>query len=149
MSLGPVNLSPLISGYIADKHGWRMNFWVLTAFTAVALLLVIFAAPETTYHRPIIYETDIVSNDNLPTTDKDETIKGADPVTQEQGSDLSSSSLEESPRSYWQELLPFRGIQTKDNPLVLLVRLFTCGLYPAVTWSFLVGGTYVAWVRTK
>lgn len=155
MSLGPVNLSPIISGYVADKYGWHMNFWIMTAFTAVALLLIFFAAPETTYIRPAIYETDTTSRDNLPITEE---RFAADVIAtaKEPGSNISNTSADKEitsidahkdqfPISYWQELLPIRGLETRDNPLVLLARFFTCGLYPAVIWSFLVGGTYVAW----
>ena len=156
MSLGPLNLSPIISGYVADQDGWRANFWILTAFIAVALLLIIFAVPETTYNRPAIYETDITSNDSLPTTEEKITADAigtpreprsnipTNPVNKE----ISSMEMHkvESPQSYWQEILPMRGLETRDNPLVHLARLFTCTLYPAVIWSFLVGGTYVAWV---
>lgn len=156
MSLGPLNLSPIVSGYVADRYGWRTNFWIMTAFTAVALLLIFFAAPETSYNRPAIYETDIISSENLPVT-KESLSADALATAKESGSDISIAhqnkgipSMEmhrnESPRSYWQELLPIRGLETRDNPLVLLARFFTCGLYPAVIWSFLVGGTYVAWV---
>lgn len=159
MALGPLNLSPIISGYIADKYGWRMNFWILTPFIAVALLLVIFAAPETTYNRPPIYETDITSSDNLPITKETFTADAIAPSL-EPGSDVSTDSAakevssmeihkDESARSYWQELLPIRGLDTTHNPLVHLARLFTCALYPAVIWSFLVGGTYVAWVSLR
>lgn len=156
MSLGPLNLSPIVSGYVADRYGWRTNFWIMTAFTAVALLLIFFAAPETSYNRPAIYETDIISSENLPVT-KESLSADALATAKESGSDISTAhqnkeipSMEihrnESPRSYWQEFLPIRGLETRDNPLVLLARFFTCGLYPAVIWSFLVGGTYVAWV---
>ena len=156
MSLGPVNLSPIISGYVADKYGWRTNFWIMTAFTVTALLLIFFIAPETSFKRPAIYETDINSRDDLPSTERDLTADfGAS--AREPGRDSSSATADDkksaietrediSARSYWQDLLPISGLQTRDNPLVLLGRLFTCGLYPAVIWSFLVGGTYVAWV---
>ena len=138
MSLGPVNLSPIISGYVADKYGWRTNFWIMTAFTVTALLLIFFTAPETSFKRPAIYETDINSRDDLPSTERDLTADDNKPAM-ETREDISA-------RSYWQDLLPISGLQTRHNPLVLLGRLFTCGLYPAVIWSFLVGGTYVAWV---
>lgn len=156
MSLGPLNLSPIISGYVADQDGWRTNFWILTAFTAVALLLVIFAVPETTYNRPAIYETDITSNDSLPITEEKLTADAigtsreprSDISTSPANQEISSTEMhkDEAPQNYWQELLPMRGLETRDNPLVHLARLFTCALYPAVIWSFLVGGTYVAWV---
>ncbi|KAL2043855.1 hypothetical protein N7G274_003375 [Stereocaulon virgatum] len=155
MSLGPVNLSPIISGYVADKYGWRTNFWIMTAFTAIALLFIFFAAPETTYNRPVLYETDINSGVSSPIT-QDTLITDDVATTKENGSNVSpppkdkersteGMDMHEPPRSYWQELSPIRGLETRDNPLVLLIRLFTCALYPAVIWSFLVGGTYVAW----
>lgn len=155
MTLGPVNLSPLVSGYVADKYGWRMNFWILTAFTAAALILIIFAAPETTYNRPIVYETDLTS-----IARQNRSMEETTSETTEHGDKHSSSALDREvpmmdygtnqlPRSYWQELRPFRGIETRDNPFVLLARLFVCACYPAVFWSFLVGGTYVAWVSTS
>ena len=159
MSLGPVNLSPIISGYVADKYGWRTNFWIMTAFTAVALLMIFFAAPETSYKRPALYETDILSTTDSPLTKEDLTANVIVPA-RNTGSDVSTPPTDEekspiemqhdnSPRSYAQELLPMRGYETKDKPLVLLARLFTCALYPAVIWSFLVGGTYVAWVSLQ
>ena len=158
MSLGPVNLSPIISGYVADKYGWRTNFRIMTAFTAVALLMIFFAAPETSYKRPAIFETDISSTADLPMTE-DVTGDMIAPA-KEPGSDVSTPPADEekspmgmqndnSPRSYLQELLPMRGFETKDDPLVLFARFWTCALYPAVIWSFLVGGTYVAWVSLQ
>ena len=153
MSLGPVNLSPIISGYVAEKYGWHMNFWRMTAFTAVALLMIFFAAPETSYSRSAIYETDITSRDNLPISEEKSSADVIAPAVSTSLADKKDSSMKihkaENPRSYWQELLPIRGLETKDNPLVLLARFFTCGLYPAVIWSFLVGGTYVAWVSLQ
>lgn len=161
LALGPVNFSPVLSGYVADKYGWRTNFWIMTAFVCCALLLVIFACPETSYHRPLINETDINSTEELPIT---ETAKTASQiVVNEKESDDSAVSLDKAsahggglagqdtsdqPRTFVQELRPFRGRISHDSPFVLLARLFTCALYPAVIWSFLVGGTYVAWVRT-
>ena len=156
MSLGPLNLSPIISGYVADQYGWRMNFWIMTAFNAVALLLIFFAAPETSYDRPAIYETDITSKEDLPTT-KGTRTADTFATTQEYRSntlkgpadgEILSKKMhkDEPPRSYWQELLPIRGLETRVNPFKLLVRFLSCALYPAVIWTFLVGSTYVAWV---
>lgn len=64
MSLGPINFSPILSGYVADRYDWRTNFWNLTAFTAVNLFLVILFVPETQYERPPAYDTDIVAADS-------------------------------------------------------------------------------------
>lgn len=91
----------------------------MTAFTAVALLLISFAAPETSYNRPAIYETDITSSDNLPITEE---RLAADVIAtaKEPGSDISSAPADkeitsvemhkdQSPIFYWPTLFPRRG----------------------------------------
>lgn len=44
-------LGPIMSGNIAAKHGWRSFFWLSTALSLFATLLVAVAQPETKYHR--------------------------------------------------------------------------------------------------
>ena len=149
MSLGPIQLSPIISGYVADKYNWRTNFWILTAFTAVNLILVILFAPETQYERPPIYNTDIATTQSSPAE------SATNPAEEERGSPNSTNKAltarnedpkQEKPRTYWQELKPYSGLRLKENPWKHLTQLLTCALYPAVIWTFLVGGTYSGWV---
>ena len=146
MSLGPVNLAPVLSGYVADKYGWRTNFWILTAFTAVAFFLVVFVCPETRYHRPLIFETDLGASDGLPVLKNPNKGTVIRQSSLRQDSNARASVLAPG-KTYWQEIKPFTYIDRNSNPIAHLTRLFACMLYPAVIWSFLVGGTYSGWVR--
>ena len=135
MSLGPINLSPILSGYVADKYGWRTNFWILTAFTALNLVLIVFFSPETQYKRPSMYDTDVLSARSEDGVEKDHHSAAA-----------AETTSQEARRSFWQELLPCTRMYSKANPLIFIVQLFACAGYPPVIWTFLVAGTYSGWV---
>lgn len=149
MSLGPINLSPCFSGYVADRYNWRTNFWILTAFTAVNLILVILFAPETQYERPPIYNTDIATTQPAQA---EATLNPAEegpksPVLKNQSAKATATGpKQEEPLTYWQELKPYSGLRMKENPWKHITQLFACATYPAVIWTFLVGGTYSGWV---
>ena len=134
MSLGPINLAPVLSGYVAEKYTWRTNFWILTAFTGLGWVLIVFACPETRYNRPMMFETDLVTSAETTTL----------PFSGEPSMALGTESQQK--RTYWQDLRPFSGVDRNSNPLEHLVCLFSCVFYPAVTWCFLVGSTYSGWV---
>ena len=126
-----------MSGYLADTYGWRISLWILVAFYGVVVLLVAFALPETTYSRPIQYETDIAPEE------AGEANNNSDGGTQVEkmvtiSTDVEVASEEEQPRSYWNELLPFRELYAA-NLLRLVLRYFSCILYPIVWYAFLVG----------
>ena len=44
-------LGPVMAGNIAAHHGWKSFFWLETALSGVAIILVAVAFPETKYHR--------------------------------------------------------------------------------------------------
>ena len=145
MSLGPINLSPILSGYVADRYNWRTNFWILTAFTAMNLILVILFAPETQYERPAVYNTDVATT----------LSSQVEAMTQPNGEGVGSSNHEikaamvaaelpkdEESSSYWQELKPYSGLHLNETVWKHVARLCACAMYPAVIWTFLVGGTY-------
>ena len=46
VAIAPV-IAPVLGGYIVGWLGWRANFWILTGFGSVAMLLVMFLLPET------------------------------------------------------------------------------------------------------
>lgn len=147
MSLGPIQLHPILSGYLADRYNWRVNFWVLTAFTAVNLVLVLFFAPETQFERPAIYNTDITSKhmdepefaSQLVTTGAKHSKKGRVCSAETEGAE------HENTPNYWQELTLIKGVNM-NNIGRHIVRLLACIRYPAVSWAFLVGGTFSGWV---
>ena len=149
MSLGPIQLSPILSGYVADHHGWRTNFWILTAFTALNLLLVVLFAPETQYERPPIYDTDITGTNHsrFNTAIESAEERRASP---DLGVGTATRNVkdpdQEMPLTYWQELKPYTKIRIAGDFWKHVARLFGCLMYPAVIWTFLVGGTYSGWV---
>ncbi|KAL4808585.1 major facilitator superfamily domain-containing protein [Aspergillus unguis] len=44
-------IGPVISGAIAERHGWRSFFWLSTGLIAFNLVLILFFLPETKYSR--------------------------------------------------------------------------------------------------
>ena len=150
MSLGPINLSPILSGYVADQYNWRTNFWILTAFTALNLLLVFFFAPETQYERPAIYNTDVArthSSQLEAVMQPDKEGQGSTSHQTRAAIVSAEESVNEKPLSYWQELKPYSGLRMKENVWKHVARLCACATYPAVIWTFLVGGTFSGWVH--
>ncbi|KAE8446563.1 hypothetical protein EG329_011895 [Mollisiaceae sp. DMI_Dod_QoI] len=151
VSLGCASLEPVLGGYIAQTYGWTMEFNILIAFTGLALLAIIFACPETSYVRSSIYETDMQSTLGLadPSEKKSGTTTTSEIEESTSGPEsprLDISAAIEKPKTYWEELKPFNGFITRQNPLVLLARPFVCFLYPAVFWGFTVGGLWSSWV---
>lgn len=140
VALGAATGSPILGGYISQVYGWRMQFRILIAFTVVALVCIIFACPEHAYVREHALEIDMLANDS----------DGKTPVGGE--TDMTTSNkprpeaTTEVPRTYLEELKPFNGFITRQNPLTLLARPFVCFFYPAVFWGFTVGGLWSSWV---
>ena len=134
MTLSTVSFSPIIGGYITEKHGWRTQFYVISGFLFIGVLLLLLACPEHAYNRPMVFETDIIAV-QVHTEDSfhEESLPEHDTKT-------------EKPKSYAQELKPYSGKISGDNCLVLLVRPFVCMLYPAVIWAFFLGGCWSTWV---
>jgi hypothetical protein len=64
-ALGVANLTPIAGGYISDKYGWRMQFYILIAFTAAALLCIILGCPDHgNYSRSQRGDTDVKAVEN-------------------------------------------------------------------------------------
>lgn len=106
------------------------------AFYGVAVLLVVFALPETTYSRPLRYETDIAPEEaGKADCNSDDGSQAEKVVTF--STDVEVASEKEQPRSYLNELLPCRELHTA-NLLRLILRYFSCILYPIVWYAFLV-----------
>ena len=49
--MGSLMVGPIISGAMSQNLGWRSFWWFNTGLIAASLLLVIFAFPETKWHR--------------------------------------------------------------------------------------------------
>ena len=135
MTLSTVSFSPIIGGYITEKHGWRMQFYIIAGFLFLGIFLLVLACPEHAYSRPLAYETDVVAGEA-------HTING-------QSTPSENESMTEKPKSYLQELKPYSNNVSGEKYLVLLARPFVCMLYPAVVWAFFLGGCWSTWVSSQ
>ena len=108
------------------------------AFYSVAVLLVVFALPETDYTRPLRYETDIAPEEVEKASGSSDRGLQNGKVDTVRTDVEAASEVEEQPRSYLNELLPCRGLRAA-SPLSLILRYFSCLLYPIVWYAFLVG----------
>lgn len=50
--MGSLMVAPIISGVMSDRLGWRSFWWLNVGLVGLSLLLVVFAFPETKWHRP-------------------------------------------------------------------------------------------------
>lgn len=141
VALGCTQVSPVLGGYLTDTYGWRTQFWILLAFWIVVLLLVIFACPETSFSRPLQFETDLALGDAAEGTpearsessDYQETEKG---IARKQHE--SSNEVSRSPLPYYKQLLPLRRIYSGVGFFGAALHYFSTGLYPIVWYTFMV-----------
>ncbi len=142
-TLGTVLLSLIVDGYVGEKYGWRRMFDIMTPFTIIGLLLVIFAVPEHTYVREHRKDTNMVANGD---DSESGNTREAEKVVEEHA----SAALPAEPRpiparkTLWQELRPYNGRLTNINPLVVIARSFVCMLFPTVIFSFLISSMWSA-----
>ena len=132
LGLGCAQLSPILGGYLTDKYGWRIQAWILVAFWATTAIAIFFGVPESNYIRSFKYETDLRS------TEKDSDSNSEQGIHKEAEDEFEGGPSNDPSLSYLQRLKPFNGIDTRSNPISLMLRLLLCALYPAVWWTFLV-----------
>lgn len=143
VTLSTVSFSPIVGGYITEKHGWRMQFYIIAGFLFLGLVLLIFACPEHAYSRPLLYETDVI-------TGGARIGDGGNGQSSPSEVELSEiESITEKPKTYIQELKPYSKNVSREKHLVLLARPFVCMLYPAVIWAFFLGGCWSTWVSSQ
>ena len=143
MTLSTVSFSPIIGGYITEKHGWRTQFYIIAGFLFIGLVLLVFACPEHTYKRPMVLETDIIAGETPLAGEGDgEKLPSMEDANRD---DL----IVEKPKSYVQELKPYSKNFSGENVFILLARPFACMLNPAVIWAFFLGGCWSTWVRLR
>lgn len=132
-------IGPVISGNIANVHGWRSFFWLSTGLSALCLILIVFLYPETKYHRDFSTgsQSNIAISDNSldakaesQTTDLDKpaSLKKSETtgttLVGEGKPAKSQFAFIQPPDPRWRELL-FRDI-------ISPVRVF---FYPIIFWA--------------
>lgn len=115
-------------------------------------MLILFFVPETAYQRDPAYNLD------LGTTDHTEDILNAQMIVGEEAKDSVEKSenvvrsepvytgADEKPYTFWQELRPFRGIESDGNLIAIIFRPFGMLLFPQVLYGFITYGMSTSWL---
>ena len=134
-------LGPILGGYVTDKHGWRTQLWMLTAYWSATLLLLFFAVPETNYRRPLMYETDMAKGCGQTmahTADEECPYPSAKDPTKETSFPNERAPYLQEKRSWLQELLPFQKIESNTSFFDAFARLLMAAFFPIVWYTFIV-----------
>lgn len=114
--------------------------------------------PETVYKRDPAYNIDLGTTDHtLDTLDAKEE-KGEHPkdidVTHLEMTHSGNTTrrevlytgADEKPYTFWEELLPVRGVESDDNLLIIIFRPFGMLLFPQVLYGFIIYGLSTSWL---
>lgn len=115
--------------------------------------MIFFWVPETVYKRDPAYNLD------LGTTDHTEEILDAKHVVGEEPKDTVTKTedvvmraepiytgADEKPYTWWEQLLPVRGIESDENLLAIIFRPFGMLLFPQVLYGFITYGLSTSWL---
>lgn len=106
-----------------------------------------------------MYKRDPAYNIDLGTTDHTEEILDAKGATIEESEDVEKvesrtqvrhvpiyTGADEPPYTYWEQLLPVRGIESDENLLAIVFRPFGMLLFPQVLYGFITYGLSTSWL---
>ncbi|KAF8453827.1 major facilitator superfamily domain-containing protein [Terfezia claveryi] len=133
---GVTYFTPVLSGYITAKHGWRMQFRIMAGLFIPALVMLFLFCPEHAFVRDRKFETDLVSESSSTASVN---------VSEEKQEIAVAAASMEPKKTFWQELKVYNGRFSTDGFWKLLVAPFPAMLYPAAIWVFLFQGTFVTW----
>ncbi|KAI5852016.1 major facilitator superfamily domain-containing protein [Tricharina praecox] len=143
--LGCTYFMPVLGGYISMKHGWRTQFYIMAGFLGVASILVFLFVPEHAYNRPAIFDTDTSSRENLSELDEQLAAAQDEDAAADSKPEAGSAAVEETKRTYLQELGVYNGRFSDESIIRCLLAPFVLFIYPATLWSFLFQGTFITW----
>ncbi|XP_006454269.1 hypothetical protein AGABI2DRAFT_214100 [Agaricus bisporus var. bisporus H97] len=124
--LSGITLGPLLYSYVIQNLSWQMGFWFVSIPLGLAVILVFFFVPETTFIRE--------TNNGLSEGHRSSDSKGIDNcVNDEEKSSSSSNHVSPSRASYPQQLKIWHGTFTNVNLFKLFLRPFPFLLSPVVS----------------
>ncbi|TFK46315.1 putative cycloheximide resistance protein [Heliocybe sulcata] len=146
ISLG-ISIAPIANGYVIASNtlGWRWCFWLITIFHGIALILIFFLVPETSYDRktPETVDTDSTSAaDEKTVEDASEKV----PVTDVEAVAVYPSGEYLPPKTYWQELKPWSGYVSKVSLFEVFFRPFPFVLSPVIWFTIFSYGLTTCWL---
>ena len=147
VTLSVANLTPIAGGHVSEKYGWPMQFHILIAFTALALLVIVFGCPEHgNCKRSAVFGTDKGITRPLEEERKSPTQHQESGISAPTYPSSNTTSDAEAKQSYPQQLRHFATVDKSQIIIVVAIRPFACFLYLAVFWGFTVGGLWSSWV---
>jgi MFS family permease len=152
--LGGINLASPIAGTIIEKHGWKVAFWIMGAFFAAEVVLVVFFMPESAYHRANVLELDLGSHENISDALKYENEHEQKVNSLNENEKPAAVPTESSTRSpgvisenqFLRELLPYSGYNANDNLIKIMIRPFSLLASPVILWATLLFTTCISWL---
>ena len=117
----------------------------------IGCLLIFFFCPETAYRRPTGLPRDPGALQQRP-ADVTSELK----VEKDLAKDLetvqevelgASEPLKQQPWTYWQLLCPYRGIESDDNLIKLMIRPILMLIFPQVLFALATFGLTYAWLN--
>ncbi|KAF9734281.1 hypothetical protein PMIN03_006557 [Paraphaeosphaeria minitans] len=148
-----------ISGYIIDSLGWNWTYGICACFYGVFILLILFFVPETVYKRDPAYNIDLGTTDHTDEIlDPTKAREAKSDIVGEEPKDVGMQTervvtaepirtgADEKPYTFWEELLPIRGVESDENLLAIIFRPFGMLLFPQVFYGFITYGLSTSWL---
>ncbi|THV06474.1 MFS general substrate transporter [Dendrothele bispora CBS 962.96] len=134
-----ITLGPLLYSYVVQNLSWQMGFWFVSIPLGIAMLLVFFFVPETTYRRPDSStngksQNSPVKPDNEKTSVDEHSISAA-----------SENNVTHKP-SYLSQLKIWHGTFSDESLFKIFLRPFPFLLSPVTIYIFLVHGMQTVWL---
>ncbi|OCT54622.1 cycloheximide resistance protein [Cladophialophora carrionii] len=143
-----------ISGYIIQDIGWNWTYGICACLYGAFIILIFLFVPETVYKRDPAYNLDLGTTDHtfetLEATERKgehmehlETTKTGSKVAHRE---VLYTGADEKPYTFWEELRPWRGTESDENLLAIIVRPFGMLLFPQVLYGFITYGLSTSWL---
>lgn len=157
LSIG-VGASGIISGYVIQDLGWQWTYKLAAILFGIHIPLLYVFCPETCYKRSAdlnidlgvvnhakeleaeLEEVEIVRGKNIHDTAVEKTASQLEAALRDQ------HGANEPPWTKWEELRLWRGIESPDNLLKIIVRPFPMLLFPQVLYAFITYGLSTSWL---
>jgi MFS family permease len=147
-----------ISGYIIQNLGWNWTYGICSIFYGVFIILIFFWVPETVYKRDPAYNLDLGTTDHTEDIldgkhavdmDAKDSMNKTNSISKTE-EDVSRAPIytgaDEKPWTFWEELRPFRGVESDENLLAVIFRPFGMLLFPQVLYGFITYGLSTSWL---
>ncbi|KAF2188702.1 serine/threonine kinase 16 [Zopfia rhizophila CBS 207.26] len=143
-----------ISGYVIQNLGWNWTYGICACFYGAFIILIFLFVPETVYKRDPAYNIDLGTTDRMEEIldAKTGTVAGEEPkdtVTETENVvrvEPLCTGADEKPYTFWEQLLPVRGVESEDNLLAIIFRPFGMLLFPQVLYGFITYGLSTSWL---